>query len=53
MGYYRGVPHQKRARTDQVASEMRRRNSRVVKIRATVLARRGSGSHYPKQEAVR
>lgn len=53
MGY-RGVPHDKRAkraRMDQVASEMRRRNSRVVKIRATVLARRGRGAHYPKQEA--
>jgi hypothetical protein len=39
----------KRAQLDQVASEMRQRHSRVVKIRATVLARRGDGPHYPKQ----
>lgn len=47
----RARTRQKRARLDQAASEMRTRYSRVVKIRQTVLARRGDGPHYPTQEA--
>jgi hypothetical protein len=39
----------KAARMARTASRMRQRYSRVVKIRATVLARRGHSKYYPKQ----
>jgi hypothetical protein len=44
------VMRSKSARIEQVASEMRERHQRVIRIRQTVLARRGNGPHYPKQD---